>query len=41
VGAGDRVAVIRNGRADSAPAFFIAAADIERLPEFLKQEPRP
>lgn len=34
--AGDRLAVIRNGRADSAPSFFISAADIERLPEFLK-----
>ncbi len=33
----DRVAVIRNGRADSAPAFFISAAAIERLPELLKQ----
>jgi precorrin-3B synthase len=41
VGAGDRVAVIRNGRADSAPDFFIPAADIERLPDFLKQELRP
>jgi precorrin-3B synthase len=41
VGAGDRLAIIRNGRADSAPAFFISAADIERLPELLNNEPRP
>jgi precorrin-3B synthase len=40
VGAGERLAVIRNGRADSAPAFFISAADIERLPELLEQAPR-
>jgi precorrin-3B synthase len=39
VGAGDRLAVIRNGRADSAPEFFISSADIERLPELLEQTP--
>jgi precorrin-3B synthase len=41
VGAGDRLAVIRNGRADSTPEFFISAADIERLPDLLSQEPHP
>lgn len=39
VGAGNRLAVIRNGRADSAPEFFISAVDIERLPELLEQTP--
>jgi precorrin-3B synthase len=41
VGVGDRLGVVRNGRADDVPVRLLPAADIERLLEMLEQDIGP